>query len=348
MFFFKIPSYRLIYLAVFFFLINSIVYAHAIDPGRIGLDITDEKMVLVISFGHDALIKFDDDQDEHISFSEIQKNNDVIMDFINGNFYPEFTDEGIAITSESLMVIDEVPILYRVYSYQTKPEIIDLITKSGIWRTVVESGKDRRAFLIDDDNRRVQVNFSQSEAIKSSFWQGAKRIMFGYEHLFFLIGLLLFGSVLSRIITVLILVVSSMLGLHLGLQGIMGLPNNLIPLFTSLSICIVSIQAFRPQPKYKIKKILTFGGFFGLLYGLAFASFLGENLEKTEHQLSWLFGFNTGILTGQLIYALLISAVILVIQKKTTGVKITKLIGSSLFVIGILLTVYQGYQSLEL
>jgi hypothetical protein len=159
------------------------------------------------------------------------------------------------------------------------------------------------------DARTPQTTFTGVKASRvKTAWTfirlGIEHIFTGYDHLAFLLGLLVatasIGS-LVRIITSFTLAHS--ITLALATFNLVILPTRLTESLIALSIAYVAMENlldFRAMKRYYI----TF--FFGLIHGFGFSNVLREmDLPKASLALS-LFSFNAGVEIGQITFVVLI------------------------------------------
>lgn len=144
--------------------------------------------------------------------------------------------------------------------------------------------------------------------------EGIKHILLGYDHILFVIGLV----VVVRRFRELALVVTSFtlahsLTLALGATGMVSVASRLVESLIAASIVYVAWDNFRrfgrPQADIEVgnpeetqsgpkRHYLTFA--FGLVHGFGFASVLTEFGLPTKGLVGALFGFNLGVEVGQL------------------------------------------------
>ncbi|MCA9790201.1 MAG: HupE/UreJ family protein [Candidatus Eremiobacteraeota bacterium] len=156
---------------------------------------------------------------------------------------------------------------------------------------------------------------------------GVVHILTGYDHILFLLCLLLAGGRLWNLIKVVTaFTLAHSLSLALAVFDIVHLPSQLIECAIALSIVLAAALNFWPQletDEHDRRPLVA--GSFGLLHGLGFASVLQE-----MHLHGWgaampLVSFNLGVELGQLIITLIAFPVILWVQKtewKTTFVRV--------------------------
>jgi hypothetical protein len=146
---------------------------------------------------------------------------------------------------------------------------------------------------------------------------GIEHIIGGYDHLLFVLGLLVIAGTGKRILlTVTGFTLAHSITLSLSSLGVVAIP--IVPVEATIALSIVFLAHEISQQKkdsltWRYPMLVSFG--FGLLHGLGFASALGEiGLVQNEILLSLLF-FNLGVETGQLLFIAAIMLLLLGMQK---------------------------------
>ena len=201
--------------------------------------------------------------------------------------------DGIAM---SVSIFDE--------SFTTFDHFVNFKTPNGQWTLIFTNEKQ------DYPTQVAAVNETGSAgnffAVLGQFtWLGVKHIFTGYDHILFLIMVVLLVRSLKKI---LILVTSFTLAhsITLILAGlkIVTLPSTIVEPAIALSIMYVAFQNFRSlrdenqNPKLTHLWFTTFG--FGLVHGLGFAGALAETKIPNSFFVPALIIFNLGIEIGQL------------------------------------------------
>jgi hypothetical protein len=133
---------------------------------------------------------------------------------------------------------------------------------------------------------------------------GVEHIFTGYDHLAFLLGLLVATTTLGSLVKVITsFTVAHSITLALATFGAVTLPSRLTESLIAVSIGYIAAENlldFRVMPRHYI----TF--FFGLIHGFGFSSVLRDmQLPRSGLALS-LFSFNAGVEIGQVAIVLLI------------------------------------------
>ncbi len=159
-------------------------------------------------------------------------------------------------------------------------------------------------FAFASETRETQLHIADpvpiTMGIESFFKLGLGHILGGYDHLLFLLALLLVpasGWALLRIITAFTLAHSVTLALS-ALQ-ILQLPGALVEATIAASIAYVAGEnVFRRQPgRHRVVVTLIFG----LVHGCGFGDILLTLGLPQGHRVAALLGFNLGVETGQIL-----------------------------------------------
>lgn len=132
---------------------------------------------------------------------------------------------------------------------------------------------------------------------------GVEHIFTGFDHLVFLLGLLLAGSSWRKLLVVVTsFTVAHSITLALAALSVVTLPSRWVESAIALSIIVVAVLNVLGKQGDQ-RWMLAFG--FGLIHGFGFSSALSE-LELSRSELtSALFGFNVGVELGQATLVLL-------------------------------------------
>ena len=130
---------------------------------------------------------------------------------------------------------------------------------------------------------------------------GVEHILSGFDHLLFLLVLLLAGGSWRSLLRVLTaFTVAHSVTLSLAVLDVITLPPRLVESVIALSIAYVAVENLlrRGEALLRWRGVLTFG--FGLVHGLGFAGILQEIEIPTSSLALSLLGFNLGVELGQL------------------------------------------------
>jgi hydrogenase/urease accessory protein HupE len=138
---------------------------------------------------------------------------------------------------------------------------------------------------------------------------GVKHIFTGYDHLAFLLGLLLIGGGFRRVVIIVTaFTVAHSITLALAALGKFSLPSSVVEPAIALSIAYVGVENFFfvREGGARWRPLLAF--FFGLVHGFGFAGVLLE-MGLPRHALAAsLVSFNLGVEVGQVTIVALVLA----------------------------------------
>jgi hypothetical protein len=221
--------------------------------------------------------------------------------------------ESIKLESETPIggPLDQLKILYVFAQDVTKLEVRSTLYQvmpadHQHMMNVRLNGNVHQAIL---DSRTEQASFSGAQATKlQTLWRftrlGVEHIFTGYDHLAFLLGLLVATATLGSLVRIITsFTIAHSITLALATFNVVLLPTRLTESLIAVSIAYVAAENlldFRIMKRYYI----TF--FFGLIHGFGFSNVLREmDLPKPSLALS-LFSFNAGVEIGQITFVLLI------------------------------------------
>mgnify|MGYP001077178757 CR=1 FL=1 len=172
-----------------------------------------------------------------------------------------------------------------------------------------------------------QIETSNSSSWISFFKLGMLHILTGYDHLLFLLALLLRKQTFKQYAAIITsFTIAHSITISLAVLGVITLPSRFVESVIAFSIVYVALEnIFRKEIRHRWG--LTF--LFGLIHGLGFANILKEmNLPKSDLAVA-LVNFNIGIEVVQLALVLLVLP-LLTYMFKLKSSKIIIRIGSTI------------------
>lgn len=146
------------------------------------------------------------------------------------------------------------------------------------------------------------------QIMSNFFYQGVIHLVLGYDHLLFLLVLLLpvlkekaglstpVAAVKELCWVVTMFTLSHSITLALATLGWLVLPSGPVEVVIALSISLAALLAFWPHRHFQ--RYLALG--FGLIHGLGFAGVLADLLSQSQSTLLALLSFNAGIEVAQI------------------------------------------------
>lgn len=209
---------------------------------------------------------------------------------------------------------------------------IESIWLDGTIKTVLVK-ESKEGISIDIAQLRGQDQ-SALKVVKDYVLLGIEHILFGWDHLAFVLVLCLIAmSSIQLIKLITAFTLGHSITLALASLGIVNIPIPPVEACIAISIALVASEAYRGQAK--TNNITAVVVAFGLLHGLGFASVLSEiGIEKSALFLG-LVSFNVGVEIGQVMFVLVAFTILKIVEKKVPehSFDISKAISFSLGVI---------------
>ncbi len=166
------------------------------------------------------------------------------------------------------------------------------------------------------------------------FLLGIEHIFTGYDHLAFVVALILVGQSLGQIAKIVTgFTVAHSLTLVLAALGVVSLPGRLVESVIALSIAVVAAENFVIKSPDK-RWIIAF--VFGLVHGFGFSGVLRELGLPTEGLVSSLLSFNLGVEAGQLAVVALIFPLVLALRKTRWHLPVVRTASAAVLVMGLI------------
>jgi len=170
------------------------------------------------------------------------------------------------------------------------------------------------------------------------FLLGVEHIATGYDHLLFVLALVLCGGSLLqllKIITAFTLAHSVTLGA--AAFDLVTLPSTLVEAVIALSIAYVAFENLFPRFAVSHRWHISF--LFGLVHGFGFSSVLKE-IGLPKDSLIWsLLNFNLGVEAGQLVAVLIAVPLLMQLRKTSHEARVVRGLSAAVLVVGLVLFV---------
>lgn len=170
----------------------------------------------------------------------------------------------------------------------------------------------------DQPSFEIPANSTGQGVVVQYLQLGAKHILIGIDHLFFVTGLLLLaGSALTLLKTVTAFTLGHSITLALVSLNIIPQWPALIELGIAATILVLAVELSSRQPRPSLLRRYQWpvAALFGLVHGLGFAGVLSELGLPKNDILPALFSFNIGIEIGQLLFVAALAAVYAAVKK---------------------------------
>jgi len=193
-------------------------------------------------------------------------------------------------------------------------------------------------FAFQPDAREAQVSVSPtaepSRGAGSFFLLGIEHILTGYDHLLFLLMLILRGGNLWSVLKIITaFTVAHSISLALAVLGVVTLPDRLVEATIALSIAYVAAENLFMRSAVSHRWVVSF--VFGLVHGFGFSNVLRQ-LGLPKEGLIWsLLNFNLGVEAGQAMAVLLVLPLLLWLYRTRWQAPIVMALSAIVLAVGI-------------
>ena len=301
----------------------GLAHAHSLDINQGLIQLEDSKALLVVTPPSEVFKAFDDNRDGLISAGEVKAHREAL----NRMF-----DEQVRLSDEN----NQVGQLYFADiivpgTFEGQPEGSNHLRfmRRYAWKGAPAAIKFRYELFAGDQSQlsaavalgqhseRVLLNRAKPEhtftgQAKSNPLQyvrlGFEHILGGYDHLLFLLALILAAGTLGNLLRVITaFTVAHSITLALSVLGLIHLPSYLVEGVIALSIAYVALEnLLRPASNLHWRWLVVFG--FGLMHGLGFAGVIKQIGLSPAQLVTSLLNFNLGVELGQMAFVLVVWA----------------------------------------
>ncbi|MEM7327710.1 MAG: HupE/UreJ family protein [Pseudomonadota bacterium] len=178
---------------------------------------------------------------------------------------------------------------------------------------------DSVAVLLRPNATQFSLDTPQSGApLLAYLWLGVEHILFGYDHLLFVLGLCLLIKIRNLFQTITAFTIAHSITLALATLGNVSMPGPPVEAVIAVSLVMLAREALRAQSgtetlTARLPWLVAFG--FGLIHGFGFAGALSDIGLPTNQEAWALLLFNLGVELGQIAFVIaVLSAFWLVTQ----------------------------------
>jgi len=176
-------------------------------------------------------------------------------------------------------------------------------TGETVFERLLSAAADRAPVQMPRTNASIAALVA-ARSFASFLSLGAKHILTGYDHLLFLLGLLVVARGLVSALTIITsFTIAHSITLAVATLHLVQIPSRIVEPLIAASIVFVGIENLLRGDIPQARRLVTFG--FGLIHGFGFASALHEAGigSGTGGIVLPLFSFNLGVEFGQIIVA---------------------------------------------
>ena len=186
---------------------------------------------------------------------------------------------------------------------------------------VYEDGELARQDVLDR-SRRIADFYTGTPQGRFAVWRaftlsGIHHIVIGPDHVLFVVGLLLLGGSLSRLLLIVsAFTVGHSITLSLATLGIVQPPAHIVEPAIALSIVYVGADNLLVGEHGRDTRAWV-ALFFGLVHGFGFASVLREIGLPSKSMALSLFSFNLGVEIGQAVIVLIVASALAALKRRS-------------------------------
>ncbi|WP_310425646.1 HupE/UreJ family protein [Chamaesiphon sp. VAR_48_metabat_135_sub] len=323
--------------------------AHWADLAVADIQIKQQHVSVNLTVPTGLVAQFDDDKNNQLSDSELTKHQTAIQDFLNQKI--QLTSAGqkqnsLVIKSATAKKISAniipTPDTHSnlLLQYQWTAPLSQLEMKYDLFvpgvdtarclTQVFRDGKVDNIVFTPTSKTAALIDAPISQQITSFIGLGIEHIWTGYDHILFLISLLMLGGELGYLLKVVTAFsLSHSVTLFLAALNIVSVPSRWVEIAIALSIAyIASENLWKKQPQARWQ--LAFG--FGLIHGLGFSSVLQELDLPRTNLLASIASFSVGIELGQFAIVLVVYFLLSYLRKFPWDLTIRRLISAGVIV----------------
>ena len=185
---------------------------------------------------------------------------------------------------------------------------------------IYEDGEITRQVILNRSEQRMEhvtgTRQGPLSVISRFVPEGIHHILIGPDHLLFLVGLLLMGGSMRRLLVVVTsFTVAHSVTLSLAALDIFTPPARLIEPAIALSIVYVGFDNLLVKEGRDVRQWIAFA--FGFIHGFGFANVLRE-MDLPRGALGWsLFSFNFGVEIGQMMVVLVVASALAALRSRS-------------------------------
>ena len=299
-------------------LVTSQVGAHEANTSYTKVHMTEDAMRLVVSMDEDDLLlaEFDIDAngDGTLLYSEMAQGAGQVFDYVEDRVTVKLDGEVHVLgRQDPKPSLDKEGNLFLDIAFDASlsgiPDIIELEVR--VWERLSPDHRNLLELNIPGIDPIVSVfsrstpsqKFTISEPglwrrVTDFTWWGVEHIFIGYDHIMFLLALIVIGGRLGILVKIVsAFTVAHSITLILSALEVVTLPDRLIESGIAFSIAYVAAENFWIQ-RVDHRWVLTF--IFGLIHGFGFANVLRDLGLPSKGLLASLLAFNVGVEIGQI------------------------------------------------
>jgi hydrogenase/urease accessory protein HupE len=317
--------------------------AHWADLAVADIQIRQQDVDINLTIPTGLLIQFDTDKNQQLSAEEIAQQQPGIQKFLNEKIQLTAASQksetlkiqatvAKQLSSNLIATPDTHSNLLLQYHWAQPINQLQIeydlfvpgVNTARCLAQVIRADKIDNLVFTPTSKKAALIDAPIIQQITSFLQLGIEHIWTGYDHILFLISLLMLGGELRYLLKVVTAFsVSHSFTLFLAALNIVSVPSRWVEIAIALSIAyIASENLWRKQPQARWE--LAFG--FGLIHGLGFSSALQELELPQTNLVTSLASFSVGIEIGQFTIVLIAYLLLSYLRKFPWDLAIRQLI----------------------
>jgi hydrogenase/urease accessory protein HupE len=327
--------------------------AHWADLAVADIQIKQQDVSLNLTLPTGLIAQFDDDRDQQLSDTEIIKHQTDLQQFFNAKIqltaakqkHDTLTIKSTAakkMPSNLMATPDTHSNLLLQYRWAQPIKQLQIhydlfipgVTTARCLAQVFRDGQVNNLVFTPGSKNAALIDIPIDQQITSFIGLGIEHIWTGYDHILFLISLLMLGGELRSLLKIVTAFsVSHSFTLFLAALNIISIPSRWVEIAIALSIAYIAAEnLWRKEPKARWQ--MAFG--FGLIHGLGFSSALQELELPQTNLVTSLASFAVGIEIGQLVIVLIVYFLLSYLRKFSWDITIRRFISGGVIVMSLI------------
>jgi hypothetical protein len=280
-----------------------------------------------------------------VTYDELDESIEQVYDAITGHVTLEADGPPIGVTLDRYEIVQDQHIVELSFSYRfahdvdrvTVTSTLDAITRPDHRHLVAARvGGALSEAILDSSQRQVVIDQTapaRRSVVARFIVLGIEHIVTGYDHLAFLVCLLL-GTTTRRAVVFVVtsFTVAHSITLGLAVFDAVVLPSRLVESLIAVTIGYVAVEnllSVQTFARYRVTFV------FGLIHGFGFSNVL-RDMQLPKADLVWsLFSFNAGVELGQLAFVLLLYPVLVYARSRATWPRVRAVLSGSVAVLAL-------------
>lgn len=321
---------RQFFVFILFALCSVASFGHLITAGNLTLNILPDKAVVLVGVPVSFFKGVDTNQDGLLQPEEIKSQRslmieqlDLAIDIKMGDAKGEVIDDQIIVSlhvdnqssTPQIEWLRQLKFPEETFNLPVHVQLSERILTSDYFLKVQRADAQEVAAL---SSAHPSHHFfkGQWDTFVSFVIEGWQHIIFGYDHVVFIVTLLAASVFIKRWLWVLTaFTLAHGITYALATFGVVQVKAELIEPIIAITILITAIlNLFKVQARLGVEMAGVFG--LGLFHGLGFASAMSTQMSGSRFPVSTVLGFNLGVEIGQLVIALVLGFLFWALQSQ--------------------------------